>query len=128
MWVLLKSLLAKWALLKLVLKAFGSLGWLLPLAVLLKALGLPFLIMLALLALPLLLVLAVIGLPFLLVALVGGGLVTLTLWIVSIGVAALKIAIPLVLAYWVLRWMWSRGGDSAGPMPPTPASPPPDAA
>ncbi|MFN8667897.1 MAG: hypothetical protein U0164_12040 [Gemmatimonadaceae bacterium] len=128
MWVLLKSLLAKWAILKLVLKAFGSLGWLLPLAVLLKALGLPFLLMLALLALPLLLVLAVIGLPFLLVAIVGGGLVTLTLWIVSLGIAALKIAIPLVLAYWVLRWMWSRGGDSTGPLPPSAASTPPDAA
>ncbi len=67
MWVLLKSLLAKWAILKLVLKAFGSLGWLLPLALLLKAIGLPFLIVLALLALPLILVLAIIGLPLLLV-------------------------------------------------------------
>ncbi|MCC6929207.1 MAG: hypothetical protein IT359_09480 [Gemmatimonadaceae bacterium] len=128
MWVLLKSLLAKWAILKLVLKAFGSLGWLLPLAVLLKALGLPFLLMLALLAIPLLFVLALIGLPFLLVTLVGGVLVTLTLWIVSIGVAALKISIPLILVYWVLRWMWSRGGDATGPVPPTSASTPPDAA
>ena len=34
------------------------------------------------------LVLAVIGLPFLLVALIGGFLVTVTLWIVSIGVSA----------------------------------------
>ena len=108
MWVVLKSLLAKWAILKLVLKAFGSLGWLLPLAFILKALGLPFLIMLAVLALPLLLVLAVIGLPVLLVVLVGGSLVTVTMWIVSIGVVALKLAIPLVLAYWVLTWMLGR--------------------
>ena len=108
MWVVLKSLLAKWAILKLVLKAFGSLGWLLPLAFILKALGLPFLIMLAVLALPLLLVLAVIGLPVLLVVLIGGLLVTATMWIVSIGVVALKLAIPLVLAYWVLTWMLGR--------------------
>lgn len=118
MWILLKSLLAKWAILKLVLKAFGSLGWLLPLAFILKALGLPFLIMLAVLALPLLLVLAVIGLPLLLVALIGGFLVTVTMWIVSIGVIALKVAIPLVLMYWLLRWLFRRGdGPSASPEP-----------
>ncbi len=52
MWLLLKSLLAKWAILKLVLKAFGSLGWLLPIAFVLKALGLPFLLLLAVIALP----------------------------------------------------------------------------
>ncbi|MBK6306443.1 MAG: hypothetical protein IPF47_12315 [Gemmatimonadetes bacterium] len=116
MWVVLKSLLAKWAILKLVLKAFGSLGWLLPLAFILKALGLPFLIMLAVLALPLLLVLAVIGLPVLLVVLIGGFLVTVTMWIVSIGVVALKLAIPLVLAYWVLTWMLGRrdGPEASG--------------
>ena len=50
MWVLLKSLLAQWAIVKLVLKAFGSLGWLLPLAFVLKALGLPLLLLLAALA------------------------------------------------------------------------------
>lgn len=109
MWVLLKSLLTKWAILKLVLKGLGSLGWLLPLAFILKAFGLPFLVMLAVLALPLLLVLAVIGLPFLLVALVGGFLITVTMWIVGIGVAALKLAIPLLLIYWVLKWMFGRG-------------------
>lgn len=117
MWVLLKSLLAKWAILKLVLKAFGSLGWLLPLAFVLKALGLPFLILLAVLALPIIIVLAVIGLPLLLVIAVGGVLLTLTMWIVGIGLAALKLAIPLLLMYWVLRWMFSRG-DDATTMPP----------
>lgn len=111
MWVLLKSLLTKWAILKLVLKGLGSLGWLLPLAFILKAFGLPFLVMLAVLALPLLLVLAVIGLPFLLVALVGGVLITVTMWIVGIGVAALKLAVPLLLIYWVLKWMFGRGNS-----------------
>lgn len=109
MWVLLKSLLTKWAILKLVLKGFGSLGWLLPLAFILKAFGLPFLAMIAILALPLLLVLTVIGLPLLLVAFVGGILITGTMWIVGIGVAALKLAIPLILIYWVVRWMFGRG-------------------
>ena len=109
MWVLLKSLLTKWAILKLVLKGLGSLGWLLPLAFILKAFGLPFLVMIAILALPLLLVLAVIGLPLLLVVLLGGILITGTMWIVGIGVAVLKLAIPLILIYWVVRWMLGRG-------------------
>ena len=124
MWVLLKSLLAKWAILKLVLKAFGSLGWLLPLALVLKALGLPFLVLLAVLALPLLIVLALLGLPFLLVAIIGGTLVTLTLWIVSLGVMALKLAIPIVLVVALIRWMSARGGDGE----PVVSTPPPDAA
>lgn len=122
MWVLLKSLLAKWAIVKLVLKAFGSLGWLLPLAFVLKALGLPFLIMLAVLALPLLLVLALIGLPLLLVVVLGGAMVSFTLWIVSIGVVALKIAIPLLLIFWLLRWM-TRRGDDPEHVPPSSVSP-----
>ncbi len=113
MWALLKSLLAQWAIVKLVLKAFGSLGWLLPLALVLKALGLPLLLLLAALALPVVVVLAVLGLPVLLIVLVGGALVTLTMWIVGIGVVALKVAIPLVLLYWTVRWLfWS--GDAGG--------------
>lgn len=116
MWILLKSLLTKWAILKLVLKGLGSLGWLLPLAFVLKAFGLPFLVMLAILALPLLVVLAVLGLPFLLVALIGGFLITVTMWIVGIGVAALKLAIPLLLIYWVLRWMFGRGEEPQEPL------------
>lgn len=113
MWALLKSLLAQWAIIKLVLKALGSLGWLLPLALVLKALGLPLLLLLAALALPLIVVLAVLGLPVLLVVLVGGALVTLTMWIVGIGLVALKVAIPLVLLYWTMRWLF-RSGDAEG--------------
>lgn len=115
MWVLLKSLLARWAILKLVLKAFGSLGWLLPLALVLKAIGLPFLFVLALLALPLLVVLAVIGLPLLLVAVVGGALLTITLWIASLGLAALKLAIPLLAIAWLVRWILGRGAEAPPP-------------
>jgi len=116
MWVLLKSLLAKWAILKLLLRALGSLGWLIPLALMLKAIGLPILILLAVLALPVLLVLAVLGLPFLLVVVVGGFLLTVTMWIVGIGLAALKIVIPIVLVYWLVKWAFRRGdGPSETP-------------
>ena len=46
MWALLKSLLTKWAFFKVLLKALGSLAWLIPIAFVLKAIGLPFLLLL----------------------------------------------------------------------------------
>lgn len=120
MWALLKTLLAQWAVLKLLLKSVGSLAWLLPLAFLLKAVGLPLLILLAVLAIPLVLVLVILGLPILLVVLAGGALLTMTMWIVSMGLVALKVAVPLLLLYWLLRWLW-RGNQ------PAPDTPSPDA-
>ena len=105
MWVLLKSLLAQWASVKLVLKAFGRLGCTPPLAFVPNALGLPVLLLLAALAIPVLLVLVALGLPVLLIVVVGGALVILTMWIVGIGLAALKLAIPLVLLHRILRLM-----------------------
>jgi len=117
MWTLIKSLLLKWALLRTLLRVLGSLGWLLPLAFVLKAVGIPLLLLLAVLAIPLFVVLAVIGLPFLLVMLVGGALLSLTMWIVSLGLVALKIALPVLLVVWVIRWLTRNperpaGGDS----------------
>ena len=119
MWALLKSLLLKWTLIKAILRALGSLGWLLPLAMLLKAIGLPLLIVLAVLALPLIVVLVVIGLPLVFVVLVGGALLSFALWVASMGLLALKIAIPIVLVVWLLRWLSSRGNDAT---PDTPAA------
>jgi hypothetical protein len=105
MWLLLKSLLTKWALFKLLLKSLGSLAWLLPLAFILKAIGLPILALLAILALPLLILLFVIGLPILLVVVVGGALLTFTMWMLSIGMVVLKIALPIILVVWFVRWL-----------------------
>ena len=123
MWTLLKSLFAQWAVLRLVLKGIGSLGWLLPLAFLLKTFGLPLLVVLAVLALPLLIVLAVIGLPLILIVVVGGALLTFTLWIVSMGLLALKVAIPILLVAWLVRSLirWaSRSNDGATGLSSTP--------
>ena len=72
MWTFLKGLLVQWAILKLLLKSLGSLGILVPLAFLLKLIGLKLIAVLGILALPLLIVLAIIGLPFILVFLMGG--------------------------------------------------------
>jgi hypothetical protein len=106
MWSLITSVLLRWAALKALLRALASLGWLLPLGWLLKAVGVPALILLAVLAIPLFLVLAVIGLPIVLVLVVGGILLMLTMWMLSLGVFVLKLAIPALLIYWLLRWFF----------------------
>lgn len=112
MWALLKSILLKWALLKSLWRILASLGWLLPLAFVLKAVGAPLLILLAVLALPLFILLAIIGLPLLLIVLVGGGLLMFTMWIVSLGLVALKIAIPILLVVWAVRWFTRDSGTT----------------
>ena len=109
MWSLITSLLAKWALLKLVLKTLGSLGLMLPIAYVLKAFGMPILILLAILAAPIFIVLAIIGLPFMFVIIVGIMLLVGFFALLSIGLLALKIAIPILLIYWLMRWFFRNG-------------------
>jgi hypothetical protein len=118
MWAFLKAILVKWALIKSLLKILGSLGWLVPLAFILKAVGLPLLILLAVLAIPLLIVLAVIGLPLILVVVVGGALLTFTMWIVSMGLLALKIALPIIAIFWVIRWLTRSRDNGTSETPP----------
>ncbi|MGQ0649994.1 MAG: hypothetical protein ACT4P7_20790 [Gemmatimonadaceae bacterium] len=112
MWSLLKSLLLKWAALKALLRILASLGWLLPIALLLKSIGVPLLILLAVLAIPLFIVLAIFGLPLLLIVVIGGGLLMFTMWIASMGLLALKIALPIIAIYWVIRWLTRKREDS----------------
>lgn len=122
MWAILKTLLAQWAIWKLLLRSVGSLAWLIPLGLILKAVGLPALMLLAVLALPLFLVLVVLGLPIILVVIMGGLLLSATMALVSLGVAALKIAVPVVLVWVVLRWLLSSRHE-----PPPPQAKPADA-
>ncbi len=109
MWNLITSLLAKWALFKLLLKTLGSLGWLLPVAFLLKLVGIPVLVVLAILALPVFIVLAIVGLPIMFVIVAGIMLLVGFFAMLSIGILALKIVIPILLVYWLIRW-WFRNG------------------
>jgi hypothetical protein len=112
MWGLITSLLTKWAVLKLLLKTLGSLGWLLPVAFILKLIGLPVLAVLAFLALPVFIILAIVGLPIMFVIVAGILLLVGFFVMLSIGVAVLKIAIPILLVYWLLRW-WFRNGKQS---------------
>lgn len=114
MWNLITSLLAKWALLKLLLKTLGSLGWLLPLAFILKVVGLPILVVLAILAAPIFIVLAIVGLPIMFVIVAGIFLLVGFFFLLSMGLLVLKIAIPVLLIYWLFKWMF-RNGKTSGP-------------
>jgi hypothetical protein len=109
MWSLITSLLAKVALLKLLLKTLGSPGWLLPIAFVLKLVGLPVLIVLAILAAPIFIILAIIGLPIMFVIIAGVLLLVGFFFILSMGLLVLKIAIPILIVYWVIRWFFRNG-------------------
>lgn len=113
MWSLISSLLAKYALLKVLLKTLGSLGLLVPLAFLLKVIGLPILIILGIIAAPVFIVLAIIGLPLMFILVIGGMILAAVFALLSIGFAVLKIAIPIILIYWLLRWWFSNGKSSS---------------
>jgi len=126
MWALLKSLLAKWAFFKVLLKALGSLAWLIPIAFLLKAIGIPVLILLLILGAPILIVLAVVGLPLLFVLVIGGFLIAALFAILAIGVTALKIALPIIVVVWLVKWFFKSRETPAGDTPP-PVSDIPDA-
>jgi hypothetical protein len=119
MWVLIKALLAKWALFKILLKTLGSLAWLFPVALLLKTLGLPMLLLLLVLALPIFIVLALFGLPFILVLVVGGVLLAGFVALLTFGFTLLKILVPIILVVWVIRWLLGNGKKSNGADPAT---------
>lgn len=94
-------------------KWMGSLGVLLPLAFLLKFIGLPLLGILGVVAAPALALLFLFGLPVILV--LGGGaiLVSLVFAALAVGMFALKIFIfvvlPIYLVVRIVRWLFRRG-------------------
>jgi hypothetical protein len=119
MWTLLKSLLTKFALFRVLLRTLGKLAWLLPVAFLLKAIGLPMLILLLILALPIFIILALIGLPIILVLVFGSLLLAGIGALLSLGFTVLKIALPIILVVWLVRWFMRQSGPADGPNPAT---------
>lgn len=111
MWTLITSLLTKWAMLKWLLKTLGSLGILVPIAFVLKLVGLPVLIVLAVLALPILVMLMLFGMPFILVFLLGGALLAILSAVLSFGLMALKIVVPIILVVWIVKWIMGWNGS-----------------
>ncbi len=112
MWVMIRSWLLKAGLLKLLLRTFPSLAWLLPVAFLLKLVGLPVLTVLVILALPVFVILAIVGLPMLFVAVTGALVLAGIFFFLSLGIAVLKLAIPVVILYFILKWVFGGGKRS----------------
>jgi len=100
---------------------FGGVPWIIravlallfvPVAFVLKLIGIPIMVVLSVLAIPVFLVLLVMGLPIILVLAAGGALMGLMFAVLSIGFAALKIFIFIVLpilivlklASWIFGW------------------------
>lgn len=90
---------------------------LVPIAGVLEFIGIPLLIVLALLGAPLFLLLGAIGLPVLFVVGIGGALLLMLGVVLTLGVIAIKIALPIILVVWFIRWL-RRPRLSAPVVPP----------
>ena len=87
---------------------------LVPVAGVLKIVGLPVLIVLGIVGAPLFLLLAAIGLPVLFVIVAGGVLLLLVGALLTLSLFALKIILPIVLVVWLVRWLMSSRSKPAG--------------
>jgi hypothetical protein len=105
---------------------------LLPIAAVLKVVGIPLLFVLLIVGVPLLLLLAIIGLPLLLVAGAGMAIVGVISAVLALGFAVLKVALPILLVVWALRWFFAgrngRNGKEQGVEPGLSADPGADTA
>ncbi len=81
----------------------------LPVAGILKFIGLPLLAVLGVIGAPVIFLLAVVGLPLLLVVAMGAVLLAILGALLSIGLLAIKIAVPVILVVWFIRWLRRRG-------------------
>ncbi|HEU4720562.1 MAG TPA: hypothetical protein VFS59_04305 [Gemmatimonadaceae bacterium] len=90
---------------------------LVPLAGVLKVIGLPILIVLGIVGAPVFLLLAAIGLPVLVVVGFGSVLMLLVGGLLALGVLAIKIALPIILIVWLVKW-W-RGKPPSPEVPPS---------
>jgi len=120
MWAFISKLVLQIATIRWLFK-LGGLALLLPLAGLLKIIGIPLLLILLVLGLPILILLFLFGLPIFAVLLFGGLLIGFLGMVLTIGVAAIKFAIFVVLPIWLMwkvaSWVFCkvfrRGDDGA---------------
>jgi hypothetical protein len=116
--MLLKALVFKFIAGRTVGGVFGLLTMLLvPLAAVLKFIGIPMLIVLALIGAPIFLLLGALGLPVMVVVGIGGALLLLIGVFLALGVIAIKIALPIILIVWFVKWL-RRPRSSAPIVPP----------
>jgi hypothetical protein len=127
MWSAIRWLLLRIAAIRWVFK-LGWLGLLIPIAILLKSIGLPLLIILLVLALPVLLMFFVFGLPVFLVVMAGGAFMGLVSFALTLSLAVLKVALFVVFPIWfvfavgprIARWFRGDRGDRGDGAPTKP--------
>jgi len=111
-WLVLRIVAARW------LFKLGGLAFLLPLAMLLKTIGLPLLGVLSILALPILILLFLFGLPIFLVFVVGSLFIGMLGVVLTLGLVAIKVGLFIVLPAWLIWMLFSkilrRGGGTNG--------------
>lgn len=88
-------------------KTLMGLGVLVPVAFILKLVGLPVLAVLSVLAMPVLFVLFLFGLPIFLVLIVGAGLLAGLFFLLTLGMIAFKVFLFVVLPIWLI---WKVAG------------------
>src|SRR5688500_11369607 len=117
MWAFLKYVLTRISLFRWLFGSLGSLAFLIPILMVLKAIGWPVLVILAVIALPILLVLLVIGLPIFLVLICGAILLGIAWAFLTVGAVVIKplllIVLPMRVMCYCLWWLFSgrkRGG------------------
>lgn len=109
MWMLLKGLALRFVVGRTIGGLFATLFLLLvPIAGVLKVIGLPILIVLGVVGAPVFLLLAAIGLPVLLILGIGGVLLFFVGILLALGVFAIKIILPIVLVVWLVKWIFGR--------------------
>jgi len=96
------SLALRLAAIRWALKSFVGLGLLVPLAFVLKFVGLPVLMVLGVLAMPVMLILFLFGLPVFLVLIVAALLIGGLFFALTVGLVALKIFLFVVLPIWLV--------------------------
>ena len=96
------SLALRLAAIRWAIKSFVGLGLLVPLAFVLKFVGLPVLMVLGVLAMPVMLILFLFGLPVFLVLIVAALLIGGLFFALTVGMVALKIFLFVVLPIWLV--------------------------
>ena len=118
--VLLKALALKFLAGRTIGGAFSLLLILLaPFAAVLKFIGLPVLLVVGIIGAPVFLLLAAVGLPGLLVVGVGVVMMLAIGLLLTLGLLALKIALPIFLIVWFVRWL-RRPKSAQPPVAPSP--------
>ena len=113
------GLVARLAAIRWAIKSLIGFGVLVPIAFILKVVGLPILAVLGVLSFPVLLVLFVLGLPIFMVLIVAALVMGALFFVMSIGLVAIKFLIFVVLPIWLLwiaasyLWRWMRPAKPA---------------